>query len=148
MACPSFALIAWKRAFVSRMYRHTMRSSFIGAVTLYFGFLTSVSCTPFCQLWNFHGPLDTGIEFKNMSFMSLPLMTCAAYGPAPAYASQSANWPLNTIVALLPFAFTDFMSSQPVRSSMLNFGLMFVSHVCRKSSPTTGLPSLQTALGL
>jgi hypothetical protein len=42
------------------MYRNTRRSSFIAGPALYAGFLTTVIWTPFCQLWNFHGPLETG----------------------------------------------------------------------------------------
>ena len=28
------------------------------------GFLTTVSWTPFCQLWNLHGPAEIGTEFQ------------------------------------------------------------------------------------
>ena len=107
-----------------------------------------MSCTPFCQLWNLHGPLDTGIESAKASFMLRPFTMCAAQTPADTSASHDAYGRLKTIVAFFPDAATDLMSSQPVRVMMLFFGSTLTCQVARKSAPVTGRPSLQTAFFL
>ncbi len=84
------------------MYRNTRRSSFIAGPALYAGFLTTVIWTPFCQLENFHGPLETGIELRNISFMSLPLMMWEGQTPLETTLSQSAYCFLKTTVTFLP----------------------------------------------
>ena len=40
-------------------------------------FFRTASCTPFCQLSKRHGPLEMGIEVRNILFMSWPAMMCA-----------------------------------------------------------------------
>ena len=61
-----------------------------------------MSWTPFCQLWNFHGPFETGIELLNVWFMSWPLMMWAGYGLSVTTDCQSAYADLKTTVPDLP----------------------------------------------
>src|SRR5262245_37804642 len=119
----------------------------MAGATLKRGFFRTVSWTPFCQLWKIHGPSDTGMELWNAVFMLRPRMMCAGYTPPETSDSQSAYRVLNVTVADLPFAFTDLMSSQPVREMTLFAGLMKTFHVATKSAAVTGLPSLHTASG-
>src|SRR5215204_1737493 len=141
----SFAFSDWNRALVSRMYRKTTRSSFIGGATLALkrGFFRTVSEWPLFHLSNSHGPLDTGIELRNMSFMFLPAITCAGYGPPETSDSQAAYVFLKTTVAVLPLPpRTDAISSQPARLTTLLAGLVNTRHVARKSAAVTSLRSL------
>ena len=110
IACPSPAFMAWKRAFVSAMKRNTTRSSFIGAI-VNFGFFTTVICVPFCQLWNFQGPLETGIESSHSLFASLPTEYFAGQTPLLRRVTQSAYTFLKVTMPVLPLQLTDLMSS-------------------------------------
>src|SRR5688572_2107372 len=133
------------------MYRKTTQSSFIAGATVNRGFFVTEIWTPFCQLWNFHGPLETGIEFSKSLFPSWPWTTCAGKMPdeLPAMSvSQSAYTFLKTTVPFLPWQFTDLTSSQPVRLTTLLAGLMKSCHPpTRQSLQVTGRPSLHTAFG-
>ena len=55
----------------------TIRSIFACAAALKAGFLTIVSCVPFCQLWNLNGPLEMSIEFDQSLLKSCPATLCA-----------------------------------------------------------------------
>jgi len=124
----------------------------MGAI-VYFGFFTTVICTPFCQLWNIHGPLETGTEFSNALFMSGFAATALAWRTPLLPGSlrsvcQSANTFLKTTVPFLPAQLTDLMSSIPERVSGLLVGLIHTCHVAFQSAHVTGVPSLQFAFGL
>ena len=82
-----------------------------------------MSWTPFCQLWNFHGPADTGIELWKASFMLMPRTTCAGQTPPETSVSHDAYGRLKTTVAFLPLAAIERMSSQPARLMTLFCGL-------------------------
>src|SRR5688572_14819941 len=86
-----------------------------------------------------------------MSFMFLPAMTCAGYGPLDTSDSQAAYVlpALNVTVAVLPLPpAIDATSSQPVRLMTLKAGLMNTCQVARRSAAVTSLPSLHSASGL
>ena len=105
----------------------------------------TASWTPFCQLSNRHGPLDTAIEFRNIWFMSWPAMTCAGIETAREEGLPVGVRLLEDDGALLPLAVMDLTSSQPVRLMTLFFGLMKTCQVALRSLAVTGLPSDQFA---
>src|SRR5919109_4946486 len=115
----------------------TTRSSFAFGPDAYAVFLTSVSCVPFCQLWNLYGPLETSIESFQSLLKSCPATLCAGMGAVATSASHAAyeRFFFQTTVTDLPLALTDWMSSQPSREVMSQLAFMMVRCVATKSAP-------------
>ena len=116
---------------------------------MYFGFFTTVICVPFCQLWNFQGPLETGIESSHSLFASLPADVLRRPDAAVQERLPVGVHLLEGDDARLALAVDglDVLVTGAADAGLFA-GLIQICHVARQSAQVTGVPSDQTAFGL